>query len=86
MGESAHGDDRIAFGKIIGDRERFAIGLEAIGGALDQVVSGFAVARIKDFQRIRRKAFGDVFGGSGAVEEQGDRRADAVGVLGEHAN
>ena len=39
---SAEGDDGVAFGEIISDRKGLAVGFEAVGGAFDEVVGGFA--------------------------------------------
>ena len=42
LGHSAEGDDGVAFGEIISDRKGLAVGFEAVGGAFDEVIGGFA--------------------------------------------
>ena len=66
---ATHGDDGVAFGVVIGYSEGFAVGLEAEGSALDEIVSSFAFARKNDFQRIGRYSFRCIFWGAGSVEK-----------------
>jgi len=86
LGHAAHGDDGVALGVVVGDGEGFAVGLEAIGHTLDEVVGGFSFSRKYDLEWIGRNGFRSFLGRASAIEEERDRRADAVGVLGEHAD
>ncbi len=83
LSHSTEGDDRVAFGKIVGDGESFAVGFEAVGGAFDEVVGGFAFGGVDYFQALGGGWLGGAGGGAAAVKEKGDGRVRAVGVLGE---
>ena len=47
---AAHGNDGVALGVVVGDGEGFAVGLEAVGDALDEVVGGFSFSRKNDLE------------------------------------
>src|SRR5205085_11394493 len=48
-GHAAHIRDGLAFGKVIGHSEDFAILSEPVGGALDHLVGGLTGPRVKNF-------------------------------------
>ncbi len=86
LGHAAHGDDGVAFGVVVGDGKGFAVRLEAVCGALNEVIGSFAGTGIDDFEGRGGRILGRPTAGTGAIEKQSEGRADAVGVLGDHAN
>src|SRR5579859_6729468 len=83
---AAEAADDIAFCTILGHHQHLAIGLEAVGGALDQGIGGLSAGGKNDLHRAGGFVFGLGAAVAPAVKKNGHRCTAGVLILGKQVN